>query len=131
MLGLNFFYVGPPKENIFSTTFYGLYFSNHITNYNLFHMLDLRGQFSCTASTPVFLTRGYPSCLYFCFNVSLNLIISTICQSTSRSCIQIRDDKISLPCLDLNPRPPWYQASTLPIELPCLGCLVLIDLHGH
>ena len=32
------FYVGSPKEDIFLTTFYGLYFSHHfthITNYNL------------------------------------------------------------------------------------------------
>ena len=27
----------------------------------------------------------------------------------------------SLPCRDSNPQPSWCEASTLPIELPCLG----------
>ena len=35
----------------------------------------------------------------------------------------------TLPRRDSNPPPPWYQASTLPIELPCLGgCSVHINV---
>ena len=47
--------------------------STHILQITIFHMLDLCGQLSCTASTPVFLTCGFSSCLYFWFNVYLNL----------------------------------------------------------
>ena len=44
-------------------------FTHYITNYNSF-MLDLCGQLSCTASTPVFLTCGFSSwLLYFCWFV--------------------------------------------------------------
>ena len=37
----------------------------HTLQITIFHMLDLCGQLSCTASIPVFLTCGYSSCLYF------------------------------------------------------------------
>ena len=52
--------------------------------------------------------------------------ISTICQSAncvetleskSTQLIQIQSRKDSLHCPDLNPRPPWYLADALPIEL--------------
>ena len=45
----------------------------HILQTTIINMLDLCRQLSCTASTPVFLTCGY-----FCFNVSLNLIVVTM-----------------------------------------------------
>ena len=44
----DFFNVGPPKESIFLTTIYGLYFSHHythITNYNLSHFGPLWAAF--------------------------------------------------------------------------------------
>ena len=50
-----FFYnVDPPKENIFLTTIYSLYFSHqhaYVLQITIFHMLDLFRQLSCTAST--------------------------------------------------------------------------------
>ena len=60
-----FFNVGPLWESIFLTTFYGLYFQSSITNYNYnffkflyVFMVTFYGQHSCTASTPVFLTKA-------------------------------------------------------------------------
>ena len=64
---------GPPKKDIFSDhLLWSIFQSSLHTYYKLqsFHMLDLCGQLSCTSSTPVFLTCGCSSCLYFCFNVS-------------------------------------------------------------
>ena len=68
-------YIGRSKEDIFLITFYGLYFSHHlhILKITILHTLDLCGQLSCTVSTPVFLTCGSSSCLYFCL---LSLTIS-------------------------------------------------------
>ena len=74
-----FFNVGPPEEEIYLTTFYGLYFSHHftlITNYNLSHVGPLWAAFSWTSSTPVFLTCGYSSCFYFCFNTLIIVKLS-------------------------------------------------------
>ena len=64
-----FLKVGPFKEDIFLTTFYGLYFIHHYTYYKLqsfSHVGPLWAAFMC----------GYSSCLYFCFNVTLNLIMT-------------------------------------------------------
>ena len=57
-----FLNVGPPKESIFQTTFYGLYFGHQYTNITTYISSWYRpsgGSFSYTASTPVFLTCGY------------------------------------------------------------------------
>ena len=79
----------------------------------------------CCVLWPAFMCCTHPeNSVQFKRFLSLILISkqrSFICQSANLSCIQIQDDKISLPCRDWNPRPPCYQASTLPIELPCLG----------
>ena len=58
------------KKDIFLTPsmVYIKVINTHIT---IFHMLDLCGQLSCTASTPVFLTCVYSSCFYFCFQCVL------------------------------------------------------------
>ena len=67
--------VGPPKEDI------GLYLSHYYAlQYTLqFFMLDLCGQLSCTASTPVFPTCGYSSCCCTsACSVVLNLILVVI-----------------------------------------------------
>ena len=53
-----FFNVGPRKEDIFLTTFYGLYFSSDVLHVTNFH-LGLWGQLPCTASL---LSFWIPSC---------------------------------------------------------------------
>ena len=68
-----FFNVGPSKENISFDhhLWHVLQSSTHILQITIFHMLDLCGQLPCTASTPVFLTCGFSSCLYFLFQCVL------------------------------------------------------------
>ena len=61
-----FFNVGPLKESIFLTIFYGLYFSHqytNITNYISSWYRPSVGSFSCTASTPICLDF-YGVCVY-------------------------------------------------------------------
>ena len=52
------------NKTIFWTNIYDLYFSHYYKkHYKLyFFLMELCGQLSCTASTPVFLTCGYSSC---------------------------------------------------------------------
>ena len=68
----------------------------HILQIKIFHMLDLCGQLSCIASTPVF------SDLWV-------LVISFLFRINN-----------SLPCRDSIPQPPWYQSNVLPIKLSWL-----------
>ena len=65
------------RRTSFLTTFYGLYFSHHCTHI-IFHMLDLCGKLSCTASTPVFLTYQYSSCFLGFHSEPLPLQIATL-----------------------------------------------------
>ena len=68
----NFFMLVLLRRTFFLTTIYRLYFSHkytHITNCNLFHMLDLCGQLPCTASTPVFRTCGFSFMLVLLFSM--------------------------------------------------------------
>ena len=67
-----FFNVGHPKEDIFLTTIYGLCFSHQNIYYKLqpFTWWTSVGSFPFNASTPVFLTCGLSSFLYFCLYVS-------------------------------------------------------------
>ena len=53
---------------------YILVFISHILQIKIFHILDLCGQLSCTAPTPVFLTCGYLSCLLRVPFQAVNLI---------------------------------------------------------
>ena len=66
----------PVRRTSFLTTFYGLYFSHHCTH--VAHMLDLCGQLSCTASTPVFLTYQYSSYFLGFHSEPLPLQIATL-----------------------------------------------------
>ena len=88
-----FFNVGPPKENIFLTTFYGLYFQSkmhkYFTDYNF--LWGLWGQLPCTASTPLSFDLMWALHFFFFFfyptptccharvaNLSLDLLCSLV-----------------------------------------------------
>ena len=126
---------------------YILVFISHILQIKIFHMLDLCGQLSCTAPTPVFLTCGYSSCLLRVPFHAVNLIHdyqswahqpctrapTKSLDSTQYSNLNLINDLFSLKnsrsCRDLNPGPRWYQADMLPTELSWLG--LNEDINDH
>ena len=120
MILLLFFMLVLLVENIFLTTFHGLYFNHqlHITikisqvltcswwpSVSSFHVLPLHLSFWCVGTTKLYSS----SILLLSFHPD-------VLQSTN-----IISLKNSRPCRDLNPGPPQYQADMLPTELSWLG----------
>ena len=84
---------------------------------NIFHMLDLCGQLSCTA-TMILVQSSTPSYAQG-LGVAYLPYARTLTARAVHSNLSL-EKPLSL-CWDSNPWPPWYLASTLSIELPCLG----------
>ena len=118
----NFFLnVGPHQEDIFSTTFYGLYFSHDYTCYKtiMFGRVT-RPRRRCKARALSVKLYSLTLLRVHVHSYAHGLVFQHINHMPERQ-RKLYSNKISLPCQDSNPRPLWYQASTLLIELPCLG----------
>ena len=77
--------VGPPKESIFFTTIYVLYFSHHYTldlHITFLHVKDLCGQLSCTA----IIQTLFPSLSYVTLFQSFVRLVSPVVTVSGFEC---------------------------------------------
>ena len=120
-----FLNVGPPKESILLTTFYGL-FSSHqytnITNY-ISSWLRVHAHFYAQGLGFYSISTICQSAEYI-LELYIHILIQKIQLLISLKKIIIKylfSLKNSRPCRDLNPGLPRYQVDMLPIELSWLG----------